>query len=42
MYLDLNDLDKVTLFCEEFRKHHKKLDILINNAGIYNIDYKYT
>lgn len=40
MYLDLNDLDKVSTFCEEFKKNYKKLDILINNAGIYNLEYK--
>ncbi|CAD8192992.1 unnamed protein product [Paramecium pentaurelia] len=42
MYLDLNDLDKVQEFCQEFKNTYEKLDILINNAGIYNLELKYT
>lgn len=42
MYLDLNDLDKVQEFCSEFKNAYEKLDILINNAGVYNLDLKYT
>ncbi|CAD8198341.1 unnamed protein product [Paramecium octaurelia] len=42
MYLDLNDLDKVQEFCQKFKNSYEKLDILINNAGIYNLELKYT
>lgn len=34
MKLDLNDLDSVQSFCDEFKKKYDKLDILLNNAGI--------
>ncbi|CAD8096673.1 unnamed protein product [Paramecium primaurelia] len=42
MYLDLNDLNNVQQFCQEFKKRHQKLDILINNAGVFNLELKYT
>ncbi|CAD8107964.1 unnamed protein product [Paramecium sonneborni] len=42
MYLDLNDLDNVQDFCQKFKKTQNKLDILINNAGIYNLEFKLT
>ncbi|CAD8188816.1 unnamed protein product [Paramecium octaurelia] len=42
MQLDLNDLDKVQQFCDEFKKSYGKLDILINNAGVFNLELKYT
>ncbi|CAG9808987.1 unnamed protein product [Chironomus riparius] len=32
--LDLSSLDSVRNFCKKFRKHEKKLHILINNAGV--------
>lgn len=34
MKLDLNDLESVISFTEEFKKKYNKLDILLNNAGI--------
>ncbi|KAK9881044.1 hypothetical protein WA026_014389 [Henosepilachna vigintioctopunctata] len=33
-YLDLSSLSSVRSFCEDIQKHEKKIDILINNAGI--------
>ena len=32
--LDLIDLENVRTFAQNFKKHHDKLDVLINNAGI--------
>jgi retinol dehydrogenase 12 len=34
MQLDLNDLDSVKTFSENFSAEYSKLDILLNNAGI--------
>lgn len=34
MKLDLNDLESVQTFAQEFKKKYDKLDILLNNAGI--------
>lgn len=34
MHIELTDLDSVKLFAESFALKHKKLDILINNAGV--------
>ena len=34
MKLDLNDLDSVRDFTDEFRGKYERLDILVNNAGI--------
>ncbi|KAI9998442.1 hypothetical protein PInf_002829 [Phytophthora infestans] len=34
MQVDMGDLTSVRSFCEEFKKTHERLDLLINNAGI--------
>ncbi|KAE9308032.1 hypothetical protein PF008_g21080 [Phytophthora fragariae] len=34
MQVDMGDLNSVRNFCDEFKKTHSRLDILINNAGI--------
>ena len=34
MQLDLNDLDSVRSFADEFKASYERLDLLINNAGI--------
>lgn len=34
MNLDLSSLDSVRQFAKEFKNKYKKLDILINNAGV--------
>ena len=34
MNLDLNDLENVKKFADEFKKRFNRLDILLNNAGI--------
>ena len=34
MHLDLNDMQSVQSFADEFKKHHNKLDRLINSAGV--------
>ena len=42
MLLDLNDLNSVKEFTNQFKRKFNKLDILVNNAGlIANIGYKY-
>jgi len=42
MELDLSDLNSVKAFSEKFSKAYKKLDILINNAGLMAIPYRET
>lgn len=42
MKLDLGDLDSVKAFAEKFKKQYKKLDLLINNAGLMAIPYRKT
>ncbi len=34
MKLDISDLDSVREFANEFKKNHKRIDLLLNNAGI--------
>ncbi|XP_041377724.1 retinol dehydrogenase 14-like [Gigantopelta aegis] len=40
--LDLASLRSVRAFCEEFRREEDRLDILINNAGIFQCPYSKT
>jgi NAD(P)-dependent dehydrogenase (short-subunit alcohol dehydrogenase family) len=35
MLVDMGDLASVRNFCEEFKKKHERLDLLMNNAGIF-------
>ncbi|RLD99044.1 MAG: short-chain dehydrogenase, partial [Bacteroidetes bacterium] len=39
MQLDLGDLESVKNFASEFKLGHKKLDVLLNNAGIMMTPY---
>src|SRR6056297_1743243 len=39
MQLDLGDLDSVRSFAEKFKDKYKKLDVLLNNAGIMMSPY---
>lgn len=38
--MDLSDLKSVSAFAEKFNAENDRLDILINNAGIYNYVFK--
>ena len=40
MKLDLCDFNSVNLFAQEFRKLNKSIDILINNAGAWYVDFQ--
>jgi NADP-dependent 3-hydroxy acid dehydrogenase YdfG len=40
--LDLEDLDSVKNFALEYKKEFSKLDILINNAGVYKTQFEET
>ncbi len=40
--LDLTSLESINSFAEEFKKDYKKLDVLINNAGIMMCPYSKT
>jgi len=42
MQLDLSDLSSVRSFAEEFKAKHEKLDVLVNNAGVYEVSFKPT
>jgi len=39
MQLDLGDLDSVKSFADAYKKEHKTLDVLLNNAGIMMTPY---
>jgi NAD(P)-dependent dehydrogenase (short-subunit alcohol dehydrogenase family) len=39
---DFSNLTEVSNMAKEIAKQHKKIDILINNAGIYSSDYRIT
>ena len=39
MQLDLGDLESVRNFASAFQKNYKKLDVLLNNAGIMMTPY---
>ncbi|XP_070403242.1 retinol dehydrogenase 14 [Nothobranchius furzeri] len=40
--LDLGSLQSVSRFCEDFLKEEPRLDVLINNAGVYQCPYTRT
>ena len=40
--LDLSDIDSITEFNNKFKQNFTKLDILINNAGVWNNKYSLT
>lgn len=42
MHLDLSSLASVSKFAEEYKGRYKKLDILINNAGVMATPYRRT
>ena len=42
MHIELSDLESVKLFAESFALKHKKLDMLINNAGVMVPPLKHT
>ena len=35
MELDLEDYESICKFAERFQQKYQKLDVLINNAGVY-------
>ena len=35
MHLDLNDMNSILNFAIKIKKRFKKIDILLNNAGLY-------
>ncbi|XP_024147427.1 retinol dehydrogenase 14b [Oryzias melastigma] len=41
-HLDLASLTSVQAFCEEIKKEEPKIDVLVNNAGIYQCPYTKT
>ncbi|KAM9339519.1 retinol dehydrogenase 14b isoform 2-T2 [Symphorus nematophorus] len=41
-HLDLSSLRSVRQFCEDIQKEESKIDILINNAGVYQCPYTKT
>ena len=38
MYVDLSDISSIKSFAEEFLKRYTRLDVLVNNAGVYFFD----
>ncbi|XP_035534638.1 retinol dehydrogenase 14b [Morone saxatilis] len=41
-HLDLASLTSVRTFCEEIRQEESKIDVLVNNAGVYQCPYTKT
>ena len=42
MTCDLGDMQNIRDFTDEFRKQYKKIDVLINNAGVISLDRRET
>ncbi|MFT4143160.1 MAG: SDR family oxidoreductase [Mobilitalea sp.] len=42
MTCDLGDMQSIRNFTDEFRKQYKKIDVLINNAGVITLDRRET
>lgn len=42
MYCDLGSMESIRKFAESFRSEYKRLDVLINNAGVITLDRRET
>ena len=42
IYCDLSDFNSIIKFAEKVRQEYNKIDILMNNAGLFPIDYEIT